>query len=199
MWLKPQIKEKLSLSEETDWQDLVTQIYNLEDADSVIIESNSYSLQKSSFMRLKPGVWLNDEVMNAYVSLVNEVDPANTIAFNTFFYTQLDQMRQQGSYNFRKLQRIVQKKKVNLRRLKNVLIPINIKSYHWLLMNLNMLSGTFEVLDSMPTSLQSVEGQIDIVRQFLQDYFHSTKSESPCKKLEDNTALWKVSIPQITP
>ena len=89
MWLKPQIKEKLSLSEETDWQDLVTQIYNLDEADSVIIESNSYSLQKASFMRLKPAVWLNDEVMNAYVSLVNEVDPANTIAFNTFFYTQL--------------------------------------------------------------------------------------------------------------
>jgi len=108
-------------------------------------------------------------------------------------------MRQQGSYNFRKLQRIVQKKKVNLRRLKNVLIPINIKSSHWLLMNLNMSSGTFEVLDSMSTNLQNVEHHIDIVRQFLQDYFHSTKSESPCNKLEDNTTLWKVRIPQITP
>jgi Ulp1 family protease len=38
-------------------------------------------------MRLRPGTWLNDEVVNAYVSLINEEDPANTMAFNTFFFT----------------------------------------------------------------------------------------------------------------
>ena len=89
LWLKPQIKERLTelLTEETKWEYLVEQIYKLDQPDAVIIENKSYSLQKASFMRLKPGVWLNDEVMNAYVSLINDSDPANTFAFNSFFFT----------------------------------------------------------------------------------------------------------------
>ena len=66
-------------------------------------------------------------------------------------------------------------------------------------MNCNMHSSTFEVLDSMSATIHSVEQHVDIVRQFLQDYFHSTKCESPCKNLEDNTTLWKIEIPKVTP
>jgi Ulp1 family protease len=34
----------------------------------------NYTVSKKSLMGLKPGKWLNDEVINAYVSLINERD-----------------------------------------------------------------------------------------------------------------------------
>ena len=43
--------------------------------EQVIIETKEYQLQKQSFLRLNPGKWLNDEAVNAYVSLVNSISP----------------------------------------------------------------------------------------------------------------------------
>ena len=63
--------------------------------DLVIIETKDYQLQKQSFLRLNPGKWLNDEVINAYVALVNSIS-GTTFAFNTFFFTKLQDMRRTG-------------------------------------------------------------------------------------------------------
>ena len=50
-------------------------------------------------------------MINAYVSMINQ-HHQDSFAFNTFFFTMLQHMRNSGQYNFRKLQRIVEKKKV---------------------------------------------------------------------------------------
>ena len=42
------------------------------DPSEVVVDCSGYSLTKSSFMRLQPGRWLNDECINAHISLVNE-------------------------------------------------------------------------------------------------------------------------------
>jgi Ulp1 family protease len=156
----------------------------LVDDNDVVIETDDYSLTKRSFERLGANRWLNDECINAFVSLINrrETDKSkdkhpDTFAFNTFFYTMLEDMRVSNSYNFRKLQRIVNKKKINLRQLKNILIPINIRDYHWLLFDCNLSSNTFYIIDSMGSSRQEASHHIETIKQFLQDYFHATKGE----------------------
>lgn len=87
--------------------------------DEIVISTDSYSLTKQSFERLSKQRWLNDECLNAYVSLINSREAQRcgpkhpcTFAFNTFFFTMLEEMRESNTYNFRKLQRIVNKKKV---------------------------------------------------------------------------------------
>lgn len=87
-------------------------------------------------------------------------------------------MRRTNQYSFKKLLRIVNKKNVSLRNLTNILIPINIESYHWLLMNLNMVTSTFEIIDSMSTSKEQARDYVSLVSQFLQDYFHATKNDN---------------------
>ena len=177
-------------------------------------------------MRLSHGRWLNDECVNAYIALINkqqrgpdqEPRPSrtteqivqDTFVFNSFFFTQLQNMRKNKDYSFTKLQRVVTEKKVNLRRCKNIVVPINIKSSHWLLLNLNTSTNTFYIIDSMLSSSESQQvlikryenEYVDLVRQFMQDYFDSTKAErrqshakslpggAPVHALEDNMSLW---------
>ena len=113
-------------------------------------------------------------------------------------------MKRLGQYNFRKLQRIVDKQKVNLRTLKTILIPINLTDSHWLLMSLDLTENVFYVIDSMGSSRQSAEQHVNVVKQFLQDYFHATKSESKsvsrksCMNtaLDDNLVNWKIETPK---
>lgn len=133
-----------------------------------MIETNSYSLTKKSFLRLRPRTWLNDECINAYVALVNLREQQRGVqdcfAFNTFFFTMLENMRKDGCYNFKKLARIVDKKGVKLRNLRNILVPINVKDYHWLLLCCHLPTNTFYVLDSMGSSKEQAAHYIDIVR-----------------------------------
>ena len=97
--------------------------------------------------------------MNAYIALVNKRErdsgAIGSFAFNTFFFTQLQDMNRAGTYNYRKLERIVNKQKVKLRNVHKVFIPINVKDSHWLLMYLDMDESTFYLIDSMSTSMST--------------------------------------------
>jgi Ulp1 family protease len=95
------------------------------------------------------------------------------------------------------LQRIVDRKKVSLRKFRNILIPINVQNSHWLLLNLNMERHSFDLLDSMSTSKDSTMAHAGLARQFLQDYFHATKSEVSAA-VEDNTSLWSINVVKVT-
>lgn len=62
--------------------------------DHVVVQHEGIQLYKKSFMRLRPGNWLNDECINAYSYLINQRENQKadgkhpiTFAFDTFFYT----------------------------------------------------------------------------------------------------------------
>ena len=82
--------------------------------------------------------------------------------------------------------------------MRHVFVPINLKDYHWLLMHLDMEQSTFNVIDSMGCSQKEASTYVDLVKQFLQDYFHATKSIEGSKKVQDNTNLWTVATPAST-
>lgn len=98
----------------------------------VIIDNDkaNYRVTKGSIQRLEPGKWLNDEIVNAYVSLINDrekqLNLGSVFTFNTYFYTMLEGMFQRGDYDYKKLERVLTRKKVNLKNYKMVLLPINI-------------------------------------------------------------------------
>ena len=106
--------------------------------------------------RLLPGKWLNDEIINGYVSLINEREKeqnlGNVYIFNTYFYTMIEGMLKRGDYDYKKLERILTRKKINLRNYKTVVVPINIKKYHWLMLCADLVEDKFYVIDSMKAS-----------------------------------------------
>ena len=62
------------------------------DPSSRIVQHNPhYMVEDSSMQRLKPGKWLNDELINAYASLVNQRIAKQTnysiMCMNTWFMT----------------------------------------------------------------------------------------------------------------
>ena len=63
--------------------------------DEVVIKNDqaNYFINRGSFERLRPGKWLNDEIINAYIRLVNLRKSMKGYAVNTFFYTMLENMK----------------------------------------------------------------------------------------------------------
>ena len=123
--------------------------------DQVVIdcEKGNYSLTKGSLKRLLPNQWFNDEIINGYVSLINlrekETGSGNVFCFNSFFYTLLESSLSKGQYDFKKLERIVTKKKVNLRNYKMIVIPVNIQHYHWFVLAADLPRNTIYIIDSL--------------------------------------------------
>ena len=93
----------------------------------------NYVLSRSSLERLKPRKWLNDEVVNAYISLVNQRPAQKAYVMNTFFYTMLEDMRDRSDYVYTKCERILKRKKVNLADYQLTIVPVNITGSHWFL------------------------------------------------------------------
>lgn len=78
-------------------------------SDDVVVKNDkaNYTISRGSLARLKPGKWLNDEIINSYINLVNlrtkDLGLIHAYTFNTFFYTLLEQMHDRSDYSFVKL------------------------------------------------------------------------------------------------
>ncbi|CAN6312811.1 unnamed protein product [Urochloa humidicola] len=89
----------------------------------VLHESSNIEVSKEKFQCLRPGCWLNDEVINLYLELLKEREkrePKRFLKchfFNTFFY-------------------------------KKIFVPVH-KDVHWCLAVINMKEKTFQYLDSL--------------------------------------------------
>ena len=75
-----------------------------------LVNDPRYTVSNDSLRRLRPGTWLNDELINAYVSLVNtrlraQKSGPRMLCLNSFFMTKLEADQNQGIYSFKKLQK----------------------------------------------------------------------------------------------
>lgn len=113
----------------------------------------NYSLTRSSFDKLQPGKWLNDEIINAYIKLINARSAQrglkNAYVLNTFFFTLIEQMLERGDYQYSKLQRTLKRLNVKLDEYSLTVIPINVKNNHWLCAGIDLRSRTVYIIDSL--------------------------------------------------
>ena len=92
--------------------------------EDVVIKNDvaDYTITQASIKRLEPKKWLNDEILNAYITLINERDKimnnGNVFIFNTFFFTMIEDMIRRDDYSYQKLVRIINRKKINLKNYK---------------------------------------------------------------------------------
>lgn len=103
---------------------------------------------------LKPGAWLNDEVINLYLVLLKEReqrDPQKFLKchfFNSFFYKKLIGGR--GGYDYKSVRRWTTQRKLGycLFECDKIFIPIH-KEIHWCLAVINKKDEKFQYLDSL--------------------------------------------------
>jgi len=132
--------------------------------------------------RLRDMNWLNDEVINLYLKLVQAraardragsgpQAPLRAHVFQTFFWHCLAERRPERRYNYGNVRRWTREAHLphgvkNIFELDSVLVPINQTGNHWVLMVINMRERRLELFDSYGGS---GAGYFELVRRFLVD------------------------------
>lgn len=122
---------------------------DLQNSGQILNKVNGIELTGNSLRRLKPGAWLNDEIINMYLTLLERRsnDLGNKVpkvkVMNTFLYSKLTSK----GYDFSKVRRW--NRKYNLLSYDVLLIPINSDNLHWSLGVLNLRQKKVMHLDSM--------------------------------------------------
>ncbi|KAF8597822.1 cysteine proteinase, partial [Ceratobasidium sp. AG-I] len=96
------------------------------------------------FQRLRPGRWLNDEVVNFYLAIVRQ--RAENYVFNTFFYEKCDQYESVKGWT----------NNINIFTKNMIFIPIHIDGNHWICAVIRPQSMVIEIYDSMKVERRNV-------------------------------------------
>ena len=121
----------------------IDNIFNGVDSEDVVIEKFNIPIKKKHFRRLRPGKWLNDELINFYVELLKGrdrnlsakyPDRKKSVYFNTFFMEKLIGVSK-SEFNYENVKTWLHKKKSNtcIFECDKIFVPINITQTHWVL------------------------------------------------------------------
>lgn len=118
---------------------------------TVFIEKFSLKITRTDIDMLiwTSDTWLNDNIINFYMELINQRNqtgpsPKGIFAFNSFFANSLDVLLM----NENRLQRWMNRLRVNIFQLDKILIPANIGN-HWTLLIIHMNEKVIENYDSL--------------------------------------------------
>jgi sentrin-specific protease 1 len=172
--------------------------------EAVVVENSFGKLLGRDIHRLRKGEWLNDELINYYLSMLKERSahpesvinkvkpkslpkkpPSKVHAFNTFFYSLL------STRGYSAVRRWTKKAKVNLFDIDRVIIPVNKGGFHWILVMVNVSEERLEYYDSMGREGVSREnsGVLENVRNFMVEEAKA-QNRSP-----DKVAKWSFHVP----
>ncbi|CAK9783544.1 unnamed protein product [Cutaneotrichosporon oleaginosum] len=130
-------------------------------------------INATSIRRLRPGQWLNDEVVNCYAQLINartaKGDHSDRVhCWNSFFYQKLSEQGYVGA----NLKRWTKRFKLDIFTLHKMLIPINHNNAHWVCAVVDFRRKRIEYYDSMHDSGRRMQ-----VFQNLRDYLKAEHKE----------------------
>jgi hypothetical protein len=149
------------------------------------VDARRISLKRSDMRTLIETQWLNDEVINAWMMLLQcrtELTTARVHIFSSHFYNQL----QGREFDAEVVSGYTHT--LDLFTKDKVIVPVNISNQHWVLCVIYMTKKTIECYDSL-----GVGGGHDIAQHLL-DY---VKGELKSKKGEDlDEAEWTLNCAQ---
>lgn len=163
-------------------------IHGFGNSHEVIARSGTDSVQRASMHTLKPGMWLNDEIIHYfYVMLAKrdeelcQNDPSRKRShfFKSFFITKLlneGNPSCDGEYEYKNVKRW--SKKVpgkDIFELDKILFPINMGNMHWICAAIFMNEKRIQIFDSMGSSGTRY---LDALFNYIQDE-HIDKKKTP--------------------
>ncbi|KAF8822934.1 Ulp1 protease family, C-terminal catalytic domain-containing protein [Cardiosporidium cionae] len=165
----------------------------------VYIDKFNITIKREHLQCLLPHGWLNDEIINFYMSMLQErnslqvkVDDSalKCWLFNTFFFQKMMNDNNEGTYSYDAVKefdpdRWTRRKKVDIFSMDMIIVPINISQSHWILGIVDMRKSHRCI--SLYDSLHGTnERWFTTIRNYLQDE-HLDKKGIPLKNIED----WK--------
>ena len=131
-------------------EEMTQSFFDLEEPQNIICSYQGDSLSQESFDRLKPGVWLNDEVINFYSKMIikEQQNKGERIhLFRSHFMTQLSSKSGISYKNVERWSRNVHGG--DLFDLSKLFIPINVNRSHWILAVIFFEEKRIQIYDSM--------------------------------------------------
>lgn len=125
-------------------------------SDEVLIEKFNIDITRYKIVCLKPATWLNDEAVNFYMCMLQELDEKRckmnpnrlpSHYFNSFFMSKL---LENEVYNYKNVKRWT--KKFDIESKDKIFFPVNIHNTHWTLAVVYMQKKEIHYYDSMSGS-----------------------------------------------
>ena len=122
----------------------------------IIIDKFNINMTQVKLSCLKEGTWLNDEVINFYMCMLQERDDKlfqsnkgkrlSSHYFNSYF---MDKLYRNGAYNFKLVKRWTEKHNINIFEKDKIFIPVNISNTHWAMIVAYMQYNSIHYYDSL--------------------------------------------------
>lgn len=109
---------------------------------AVLTNKDNIEVTLRDFKTLAPRRWLNDTVIEFFMHFIERETP-KTVAFNSYFYTNLSERGYQG------VRRWMRRKKVQIEDLDKIFVPVNLNESHWALCMVEIPSKTIIYVDSL--------------------------------------------------
>ncbi|MQL94373.1 hypothetical protein Taro_027028 [Colocasia esculenta] len=154
----------------------------------VLHESSNIEITREVIQCLRPGAWLNDEVINLYFELLKERErrePKKFLKchfFNTFFYKKLTSGR--DGYDFKAVRRWTTRRKLGygLIECDKIFVPIH-KEIHWCLAVIDVKNEKLLYLDS----LGGMDHHALRVLRHLRDVLHVSQARYVVDEVKDKS------------
>merc|ERR1711916_286275 len=194
-WSKRFLYKKRRLN--TEEKQLLEKTFGRYDREAVISEFDNHSITVRDIRCLSPRTWLNDEVINFYMGIlqkrsnVRKRKANGELFFNTFFFTTLSG-GETNQYNYNKVRRWTKRKKIDIFGLDKVFVPININDSHWTLDVIDIGKKKICYLDSYHNPYEKA---FDCLQKYLFDEHLDKKGECKNDWLKFKHERW-TNIPQ---
>ena len=162
--------------------------------EDVLVDKYNVALKRKKFRCLRDGTWLNDEVINFYMKILQEyADTSDNVSqtvhiHNSFFFSKL--CRERGGYTYRNVRRWTRKVSIFDRDV--VFVPINQGNTHWTSAAIFIKQKVIRYYDSMAGNGIS---ELRTLRKYLVDEWNDKKERH---KLDESTKPvpedWKLEV-----
>jgi sentrin-specific protease 1 len=176
-------QKRADLLSDADKELIEQALYGSGRGDEVVASVETDSVQRDSLRTLRPGIWLNDEVIHYFLTLLAQRDAGlcklqqgrrRCHFFKSFFLTKL--LDDDNRYNYASVKRW--SKKVpgkDIFALDKIIFPVNVSSMHWCCAVARMQARSIQFYDSLGgNGMTWVEG----IFQYIQDE-HMDKKKFP--------------------
>ncbi|CAI1767139.1 hypothetical protein SEUBUCD650_0P02600 [Saccharomyces eubayanus] len=133
-----------------------------------LMKRDNLEISVRDFKTLAPKRWLNDTIIEFFMKYI-EKSNADTVAFNSFFYTNLSERGYQG------VRRWMKRKKTQIDKLDKIFTPINLNQSHWALGIIDLKKKTIGYVDSLSNGPNAMSFAIltDLQKYVIQESKHS--------------------------
>jgi len=128
---------------------------------STVADAFRIELKFVDLATLRPGKWLNDNVIDMFLAMVTAKNPDKLFAFTTHFFTRLDED------GYSAVRRWAIRKKLNVFKPDFVFVPVNQGNMHWTLAVVNNREKRLEFYDSLPS--RKGQHELKVLKGYLEN------------------------------